>query len=70
MVSKWCSICQDIVTAGMVNYCCWCGKDLHNQESLPEFKTYDERVKLIQKLKHQDFTQEQTISKNGQIKLF
>lgn len=70
MVSKWCSICQDIVTAGIVNYCCWCGKDLHNQEALPEYTTYDERVKLIQKLKQQDFPQMQTISKNGQIKLF
>lgn len=70
MVSKWCSDCQDIVTAGMVNYCCWCGKDLRNHKALPEFKTYDERVKLVQKLKQQDFTQEQTISKNGQIKLF
>ena len=48
MSSKWCSNCQQIVTTNTVpKFCCWCGKDLGIEPILPEFKTLEERERII-----------------------
>lgn len=48
MTSKWCSNCQQIVTTNTVpKFCCWCGKDLKAEPILPEFKTWEERERII-----------------------
>lgn len=48
MSSKWCSNCELIVSTNTKpNYCCWCGKDLRNEEVLPEFNTAEEREAII-----------------------
>lgn len=33
------------------NYCCWCGKDLRNEEVLPEFNSVEEREAIIARLR-------------------
>ena len=58
MPSKYCPVCNDLVTCSSIpNYCGWCGYDLRNQECVPAFNTYQERLKVIaavaEKLKKQ-----------------
>lgn len=66
MSSKWCSNCKQIVTTNSKpNYCCWCGKDLRNEDILPEFNSWEERVKLVNELIEKD-----KILKTEQLKLF
>lgn len=48
MPSKYCSTCEKLVTSSSIpNYCCWCGRDLSNQECTPAFNTFEERLKVI-----------------------
>ena len=48
MTSRWCSNCEQIVTTNTKpNYCCWCGKDLKNEEVLPEFHSWEEREAIV-----------------------
>lgn len=69
MKSKWCSVCQEIVTCSFEpNYCCWCGKDLRNESILPRFATYEEREQIVFKLKNSEIPLK--ISEIKQIKLF
>lgn len=69
MVSKWCDICSEIKTASPVlKYCSKCGNDLQNKANLPEFKTNEERLMLIQKLNISNI--QIKTDKIGQIKLF
>lgn len=52
MPSKWCAKCQNIVTCNYVpEYCIWCGNSLQDEDVLPEFRTWQERVALVEKLK-------------------
>lgn len=70
MSNKWCSVCEKIVSTSRIpNFCCWCGKELRNEEILPEFNTWAERVALVEKLKRPSEPAIKTDSK-GQIKLF
>lgn len=47
MSSKWCSNCELIVSTNTKPNYCWCGKDLRNEEVLPEFNTAEEREAII-----------------------
>lgn len=54
MSSKWCSKCKVIVTTNTIpKYCAWCGKDLREEQILPEFNTWEERLNLIAELTKQ-----------------
>lgn len=69
MPSKWCPDCQDVVTCSfMPSFCCWCGRDLRDDEVLPNIKTYAERLKLIEDLKKRNPNIK--TDSVGQIKLF
>ncbi len=71
MSSKWCSVCHEIVSTNSIpSFCCWCGKDLRNEEILPEFTSWDERVALIEKLKNRSESPVIKTDSIGQIKLF
>ena len=51
MTSKWCSACKKIVTSSVVpEFCAWCGRSLQGETVLPEFKTWQERQNIIERL--------------------
>ena len=51
MSSKWCNKCKRIVTTNTIpKYCAWCGNSLVREAILPEFKTMEERNRLIMRL--------------------
>lgn len=67
MSSKWCSDCQQIVTTNNIpKYCAWCGKDLRNEDILPDFNTWKERQELVSKL----IQSKPIITEDTQLSLF
>ncbi|MBR1942934.1 hypothetical protein IJ843_04285 [bacterium] len=56
---KWCNVCNDF-RADNANFCGWCGKSLQHSKKYPNFKTWNERTILINKIK-QDCDAQQAI---------
>ncbi len=56
---KWCNICQDF-RPDNANFCGWCGKSLQHTKKYPNFKTWQEKMNILDQIK-QDFDARQPI---------
>lgn len=69
MVSKYCPLCDEIITVakGMsLNYCPYGHGSLQNEPVLREFKTYKDRLLLLEEIRQQ----RKQFKENTQLKLF